>query len=426
MPSPFRSGSFLDRLAGGSSQQRSMPFPDDNYFSGYGRPALFRPKESLKAYGDNVWLYSAVNVHADELARTQFRLQKRNTKGEIAVVDKHQAMETMRRPQVTAGGKSQLTGLLLKKITAQHLLLDGEAFWLLQDRLKVNGAPTRIDLLLPECVFTKKDSRGDLSEYVYRLPDREIRIAPTDVVHFKLPDPSRWERGHAPTQAIRYALDTDKEAALFNFKKFLNNAIPGGLLRPKQNLGEPQMKKLREQWEGMHRGSDNGGRTAIMPADIEFQTIGQSNQEMQFVEGKKVNMTEILANYRVGPEMLGKTEGQTRANADAAIYVYARFGSLPFLEAFADTLTNEYLPQFPGTDGMEYGFKDPVPENADEKRSNATTLFASGAVTPNELRKEFGMEPLNLPGMDVPYVPFNVSPVGEPVTPNLPATGLAA
>ncbi len=163
-----------------------------------------------------------------------------------------------------------------------------------------------------------------------------------------------------------------------------------------------------------------------MPADIEFQPVQQTNQEMQFVEGKKANMTEILANYRIGPEMLGKTEGQTRSNADAAIYVFARFGTLPFNEAFADTLTNEYLPQFPGTDGMEYGFKDPVPENADEKRQNLLALFAAGAITPNEARKEFNMEALTLPGMDVPYVPFNVSPVGEPVSPNLPANGLAA
>jgi hypothetical protein len=77
LPSPFRNGSFLDRLAGGCSQSRSVPFPDSGYFIGRGRPALFKPKESLQAYGDNLWLYSAVNILSDEAARTPFRLQKR-------------------------------------------------------------------------------------------------------------------------------------------------------------------------------------------------------------------------------------------------------------------------------------------------------------------------------------------------------------
>jgi phage portal protein BeeE len=141
---------------------------------------------------------------------------------------------------------------------------------------------------------------------------------------------------------------------------------------------------------------------------------------MQFVEGKHLNSEEILANYRGGPEMLGKTESQTRANAEAAIFVFIRFGILPFLELFADVLTNDYLPAFPGTDGLEFGFPDPVPENMEEKRANAKALFDIGALTPDEARKDFGREPLGLPGMDTPYLPISVSPVGEdPVEPNI-------
>ena len=46
-----------------------------------------------------------------------------------------------------------------------HLLLNGEAFWLLEGRLNpgLGGTPRRIDLLLPECVFTKDDADGELT-----------------------------------------------------------------------------------------------------------------------------------------------------------------------------------------------------------------------------------------------------------------------
>ena len=39
---------------------------------------------------------------------------------------------------------------------------------------------------------------------------------------------------------------------------------------------------------------------------------------------------------------------------------------------------------------------------------------------PNERRKMFGLEPLNIEGMDVPYLPLNMMPVGaDPVAPNV-------
>ncbi len=77
---------------------------------------------------------------------------------------------------------------------------------------------------------------------------------------------------------------------------------------------------------------------------------------MQWNEGKQTNMKEILARYGVGQEILGLTDSQTRANAEAAIFVFMKFSASFFIEKFADTLNNEFLPAFPGTDGLTWGF----------------------------------------------------------------------
>lgn len=106
---------------------------------------LFKPAESLRVYGDNPWLGRAVDRIAREIARTQFRLQTENRKGEIEIVQKHEALETLKRPQRTKSGKSLLSGMQLKLINRYHLCLEGQAFWLLQERRKINGAPTKID-----------------------------------------------------------------------------------------------------------------------------------------------------------------------------------------------------------------------------------------------------------------------------------------
>ena len=47
----------------------------------------------------NSWLAAAVDNLARELARAKFHLQKRNAKGEITLIQKHQAHDTLVRLQ---------------------------------------------------------------------------------------------------------------------------------------------------------------------------------------------------------------------------------------------------------------------------------------------------------------------------------------
>lgn len=222
--------SFLDRLSRAYAaftgrEMRNVPLPFEGAYNQVGMPPLFKPQESLAAYGDNTWLAGAVDKISREIAHTQFRLQKVKAKGEIEVIQNHQATETLNRPQPIKGGKSMLSGMQLKLITGYHLCLAGEAFWLLDKRLRIGGAPTMVDLMLPQFVYPSIKG-GELQEYVYRLPEGEIRIDPMDVVHFKLPDPSKWQRGQPPVQPIRYALDTHREADVMNLKKIQNGAVP--------------------------------------------------------------------------------------------------------------------------------------------------------------------------------------------------------
>src|SRR4051794_29637679 len=69
----------------------------------YGLPAQFKPSESLDSYTNNVWLYSAINVIASEISRTDFRLQRTRANGEIEYVKSHQAIETLTHPSAVNG-----------------------------------------------------------------------------------------------------------------------------------------------------------------------------------------------------------------------------------------------------------------------------------------------------------------------------------
>ena len=397
-------------------EERSVPLPFEGVYQAYGMPHSFPSQDAMSSYDDNPWLAGAVDRIAQTLSRTKFHLQRVNAKGEIEIIKSHQALETLKRPQPTKGGKSLLTGMDLKLVTAYHLCLEGEAFWILDKRLRVNGAPTFIDLLIPQHVYPTIKN-GELVKYVYRLPEQEIEYAPEDVVHFKLPGIQHWQRGQSPVKPLRFAVDTHREADKMNLNKIRNGAVPGGTLETDQPVIDTERKKILAQWNQSQAGSRNAGKTAMLPNGLHFNKTQESNADMQYTEGKRMNREEILARYGVGPEILGMTDSQTRANAEAAIFIFMKFGASFFIEKYADTLDNDFSSQFPGLEDATWAYPDPVPENMEEKRLNAQTLFSLGAATPNELRKQFGFEPLDVEGMDMPYLDMGKVPIGmDPLT----------
>jgi HK97 family phage portal protein len=398
--------------AGKALLGRSVEMPFEQSFSGQGLPPSFKSRESLEAYGDNPWLAGAVDKIAREIANTKFRLQRENADGEIEFIKSHQAIETLKRPQPTKGGKTMLTNFQLKLVTGYHLCLVGEAFWLLDDRMsdRLGGAPRRIDILRPDMI-NPVIKGGEITHYVYNIGTSQMEFPPEDIVHFKLPDPIRWQRGQPPTKAIRFSLDTHQEADVMNLAKIRNGAVPGGTLETDQDIPEATRIKLRDAWNQRHRGAGNAGKVDVLPKGLHLNKTQESNADMQYVEGKQTNMTEILARLGVPKEVLGLTESQTRANAEAAFYAFMKFGALFFIECVKDGLDNEYLPAFPGVEDAYWGYPDPVPENMEEKRANAKALWDMGALTPNEALKMFGMEPRDIPAMDTTYLDMGKMPI---------------
>ena len=89
----------------------------ESMYSLMGMQPVFKPEESLKAYGDNPWLGGAVDKIAREIARTTFHIQTENKNGEIEVIRSHEALDTLQKPQPTQSGKSLLSGMQLKLVT---------------------------------------------------------------------------------------------------------------------------------------------------------------------------------------------------------------------------------------------------------------------------------------------------------------------
>jgi HK97 family phage portal protein len=418
---PLRPGSFLDRLQnagrlilGHEERSGQVPAPFLAAFGGLaGMPAPFKAYESLSYYGDNPWLYAAISLVSVEASRVKLRLYRKKKNGEDELIEDHQALSTLKMPMPIKGGRSILTQMQFKQLLFKYVLLNGEGFMLLDGRLpgKFGGGPSRLHPLMPAFVFEKLDENFEIESYIYRAAGSQMELDPLDVIHFKDPDPKNWYRGHSPVQSARYALDSHKEADVLNFNRFQNGAVPSGVLSSDQSIGQEERKRLRDAWMQNYGGSKNSGKIAVMPNGLKFDKTQESNADMQYAELKNLSKDEILANYRIPIEMLGHTESQTRANAEASNYVFQRFTVLPLVESFVDTLTNDYLPAFPKTDDLYFSFEEFVPQDLDDKRKTTQMLFGMGALRPDEGRAAFELEPLETDAANATYVPFNITPL---------------
>jgi HK97 family phage portal protein len=374
-----------------------------------GSSGAFSPSRTMEQYHDNNWVHSAVFRSAFKIASIDFKLKDLES-GDF--LPGHQAQETLDRPQ-PLDGRSIINSFTLKFLTAQHLFLAGESYWLLGDRLKANRAPTAIRVLSP--TMTAPIIEKGKVQYYESYEDHQLaRYAPEDVVHFKLIDPLNPGRGVSPIKSVRYSIATQREADETNYHRMRNNANVDGFLKTESKLDDEEARMYSERWHQKYGGPRNQGKVPVLGHNLDYKTTGMSNHEMQYVESRHEYRDDVLGVYGTGLEILGRTESQTRANAEAAIYVYMEFGIDPFAKMMQVALDTEYLTQFPKWESKTFHYDDPVPDNKEEKRATAGLLFTNGAMTRNEMREEFGMDMSDAPGMDDFYIPFNMVPAAEP------------
>lgn len=392
-----------------------------------GIPAMFQPQVSLEQYGQNPFLYPAASVIAQEAARVELLLKKKKLDGKNEDVFDHQSLELLAKPMPMKNGRgrSHMTGYQLRVMRNLHLLLDGEAFWLLDDFRsgEAGGAPQAIYPLNPGSVDVKIGTDYLVKEYVYMGSNgNKISYPPEAIVHFKMVNPVNPFRGHSPTKSARWALDSYRQAEEMNFNRLKNNAFPDGVLHSEQKIPEKERESMLAKFLAKFAGPKNKNRIGFMPYGVKYQDLEKSNKDMQFIELLEKAERAILANWRVPVDLLGITKDNTRANAEAALFTFLRYTVLPLVELEVDALTADFLPMFPDSSDKFYGFDDFVPENMDDKRKNMETLFGIGSLKPNEAREEFGYDQEKKPEMDETYLPFNVTPVStisleKPVVP---------
>jgi HK97 family phage portal protein len=187
--------------------------------------------------------------------------------------------------------------------------------------------------------------RADNGELIYEYLDADgntIPLSREEVLH--IPGLGfDGIMGYSPIALMKTTLGLTLAAEEYGSKVFSNGATPSGVLT---HPGRPKsLEAVRQSWNRSYGGSANAGKVAILEEGMKFERIAMPNNEAQFLETRKFQVSEICRIYRVPPHMVGDLEHATFSNIEHQSISFAVHTIRPWLVRIEQAMNKALIPE---------------------------------------------------------------------------------
>jgi len=239
-------------------------------------------------------VYACVRVIAETIASLPFHVYETTENGS------RKAPEHPLYRLIHDEPNKEMTSFILRETMLAHLLLYGNAYCQI-----IRTGRDKIDSLyplLPDKMEVDRDA-GGLLTYTYTTSDgKRWRLEPRDVLH--IPGLGfDGVMGYSPIALEKSAIGLGIAAEEYGSKFFSNGARPSGILTHPNTVKDPAA--LRASWNAAYGSSSNASRVAVLEEGMTFVPLSLPNNEAQFLETRKFQVSEICRIFRVPPHMIG-------------------------------------------------------------------------------------------------------------------------
>lgn len=204
-------------------------------------------------------------------------------------------------------------------------------------------------------------------------------------------------------QAIGTALAGDRLAGRF----YSNGTQLSGILKTAVPLtDETQADEMKRRWAIKNAGLGNAGGVAVLDAETEFQPLTITPDELQFLESRRWQTTEIARMFGIPPHLVGDVEKSTSwgtgiEEQNTAFVAYT-------LAAWANRIQQRVTREVVSTRGQvsSFDFSSLLRGDMTERFTAYSTAIQWGFLTRNEARIREDWEPID--GLDEPLTPLNM------------------
>lgn len=345
-------------------------------------------------YTQSVAVFRAVNVVGDALSRAPIRLYRQEQ-----WVQEGRVYELLENPN------PHMRQSAFVKVVAAHQLLYGNAYIYLDEPDSV-GVPRSLLPLPPGQVAPERDKGNAYSLKGYRYSGGNSKhdvLIPSDrIIHLQYaPNPSDPMVGISPMDVASMTIQSDNLASVWNKAVLENSGSPAGLLkwRGEGRFDEADARLVKDQWQATYGGANNAESIAVLGSNFDWQTIGVSPKDMQWLEARRWNLGDIARAFNVPLVFLNEYE--SAGLSDAGLKIQAKLlytnNVIPMAVSFGQMLTERVVsPRDPSMNAVfDFDAVEALGEDLTEKLEHAKRLsdlgFPLNAI--NE-KLELGMDPV--------------------------------
>jgi HK97 family phage portal protein len=238
--------------------------------------------------------YACVRLLADSIASLPWDSYRRQ--GSLR-------LEVDPQPSLLLRPDASMTVFDWKHVMVVSLAMRGNFYGLVTERDRLEY-PTSIMPLHPDQVRVDRD------------PDTGRRrvwvggqVTPLEnLFHIKAFSLPGADEGLSPVAMARQSLGLGLAAEQFGARWFADGAAPSSVLETDANLDDAQVRRTQQQWISSHGGRR---RPAVLSGGIRWKPITISPEESQFLETRKMQVSEVARIFGVPPHMIGDVEKST-------------------------------------------------------------------------------------------------------------------
>lgn len=396
-------GLTIDEIASRSTKaaRRGISFG----FLNYGGGRNFRAENAMTLSA----VYLCVKIISDSVAQLPLKI--------FAVDGKGFRTEIVRHPLVhllNCEPNPRMTAFTFKKTLVTSMLLGGNGYAYIQR--DDNGEPIGVHYIPNEYVTIVPSDRLDLP--ISYTIGTAANVAAADMLHIL----NYSADGVEGVSTITHAIDTlglaaaaEKHAKGF----FSGGCSVGGILSVSRTLNDNQKEDLRKSWKGAFgaNGAPNG--VAVLDVGMDYKPITVNPKDSMLIESRQLSVIDICRFFGVSPTKCFDFSKSSYNTLEQTNLSFLSDTLTPILKKIELEIERKLFPR-ERHEGIEVRF-DTKQLLRGDKAAQAqfyNTLFQIGAITPNEIRCEVDLPPME--NGDTAFVQVNLQTLDRAVKPPEP------
>ena len=354
-------------------------------------------------------VYACINIISNSIASLPFDLYQRTADGRVKAVG-HKLYSLCKYPSLDMSGYNFRQALLV------NLLIYGNAYI---EIIRLRGQVRELNLIPSDKVNVIELADGRLEYDITSSTGTQTIYSDEGKILHITGNSTNGKIGISPIEIGMKSIVLARSLEAFGINYFDRGARPSGFLKTQKKLTEEAVARLKKGFAN-YMGSANSGKMIVLEDGMEYEIAQNGNDSSQFLESRRLQISEIARLYSVPLHLLQETEKSTSwgSGLEQLNTSFVQMCLSPYLKRIEDAFGFALLTE---RERKEYYFEFNVEGLLRGDTQSRIALYHSaiqdGWMSPNDVRRLENMPAIE--NGDIYLIPLNMQQYSGDDNPDL-------